>query len=118
MSKFWTGRLRAARLLVVMAMGAALFTALTPVAANAATVRTWDRLARCESSGRWHINTGNGYYGGLQISRPTWRGYGGRRFARLPSRATKDEQIRVATRILHHQGWRAWPVCSRRIGVG
>ena len=88
-----------------------------PAPADAATLRTWNRLANCESSGRWHINTGNGYYGGLQISRSTWRAYHGKRFARLPNRATKGEQIRVAERIRRHQGWGAWPVCTRRIGV-
>jgi hypothetical protein len=71
----------------------------------------------CESGGRWHINTGNGYYGGLQISRSTWRAYGGRHFAALPNRATKHQQIKVANRIKRHQGWGAWPTCSARIGV-
>lgn len=85
--------------------------------AHAATTRTWNRLAQCESGGRWHINTHNGYYGGLQISRATWRGYGGRHFARLPNHATKHQQIRVAERIKRGQGWGAWPTCSRRIGV-
>ena len=75
--------------------------------ADAASISTWNRLARCESGGRWHINTGNGYYGGLQISSSTWRAYGGRRFSRLPSRATKLEQIRIGERIKHGQGWRA-----------
>ena len=86
-------------------------------AADAATVRTWNRLAQCESSGRWHINTHNGYYGGLQISRSTWRGYGGKKFARLPHRATKAEQIRVGERIKRGQGWGAWPSCSDRLGL-
>jgi resuscitation-promoting factor RpfA len=85
--------------------------------AHAASTRTWNRLAQCESSGRWHINTGNGYYGGLQISLPTWRGYGGRHFAKLPSRASKAEQIRIAERIKRGQGWRAWPTCSVRVGL-
>jgi len=89
----------------------------TTTSADAASLRTWDRLANCESSGRWHINTGNGYYGGLQISASTWRGYGGRQFARLPNHATKRQQIRVAERIKRGQGWRAWPVCSVRIGL-
>jgi len=84
---------------------------------DAATLRTWQRLAQCESSGRWHINTGNGYYGGLQISPGTWRANGGRRFAVLPNRATKREQIKVAERIKRSQGWGAWPACSYRIGV-
>ena len=52
-------------------------------------MRTWNRLAKCESGGRWHINTGNGYYGGLQISPGTWRAFGGKKFARLAHRATK-----------------------------
>jgi resuscitation-promoting factor RpfA len=95
---------------------------LAPVAvleapAEAASLSTWNRLAQCESSGRWHINTGNGYYGGLQISRPTWRAYGGGRFARYPHRATKLQQIKVAERIKRGQGWRAWPACSSRIGL-
>jgi hypothetical protein len=85
--------------------------------ADAASVSTWSRLAGCESGGRWHINTGNGYYGGLQISAGTWRAYGGRRLARLPHRATKLEQIRIGERIRHGQGWGAWPSCSRRIGL-
>ena len=85
--------------------------------ADAAPVRTWNRLAHCESGGRWHINTGNGYYGGLQISPGTWRGYGGKRFAALPNRATKAEQIRIGERIKHGQGWRAWPSCSARLGL-
>ena len=85
--------------------------------ANAATTRTWNRLAQCESGGRWHINTHNGYYGGLQISLGTWRGYGGRKLASLPSRASRAEQIRIAERIKKHQGWGAWPACSQRIGV-
>ena len=85
--------------------------------ADAASISAWNRLARCESGGRWHINTGNGYYGGLQISSSTWRAYGGRRFSRLPSRATKLEQIRIGERIKHGQGWRAWPACSSRIGL-
>jgi hypothetical protein len=100
-------------------VSAAALTAatLTPVvatagSADAASVRKWDRIAHCESGGRWHINTGNGYYGGLQISRSTWNGYGGRKFAYLPSRATKREQIRIAERIQNGQGWGAWPSCA------
>ena len=84
---------------------------------HAVRTHTWERLAQCESSGRWHINTGNGYYGGLQISRSTWHAHGGGRFAARPDRASKRQQIRVATRIKHSQGWGAWPACSARIGV-
>ncbi|KQT94147.1 hypothetical protein ASG49_04345 [Marmoricola sp. Leaf446] len=90
---------------------------LTGPAAEAATTRTWNRMAHCESTSRWHVNTGNGYYGGLQISPRTWRAFGGARLASLPHRATKTEQIRVAERIKRSQGWGAWPHCSRAIGV-
>ncbi|MEU8243960.1 transglycosylase family protein [Actinoplanes missouriensis] len=77
----------------------------------------WDAIARCESGGNWRINTGNGYYGGLQFSRGTWRAYGGTRYARTANRATKGEQIRVAERVLRGQGIRAWPHCGRRANV-
>jgi len=99
----------------------AVVTALAPVMvatpAQAATQRTWERLARCESGGRWHLNTHNGYYGGLQFSARTWRGYGGARFAWWPHRATKAQQIRIGERVRRHQGWGAWPYCSRKIGL-
>ena len=96
--------------------------AATPVVAvtapsDAAPARAWNRLAHCESGGRWHINTGNGYYGGLQISASTWRAYGGGRLAALPSRASKPQQIRIGERIRHGQGWGAWPACSARLGL-
>ena len=102
---------------LVAALAALTTIAAVDAPAHAATVRSWDRLAQCESGGRWHINTGNGYYGGLQISRSTWAGYGGRKFAALPSRATKHQQIAVAERIRRGQGWGAWPTCSRRVGL-
>jgi len=104
-----------ARLLVAVLAVVMVFATLTP--AQAASRRTWQRLANCESGGRWHINTGNGYYGGLQFSAGTWRAYGGHRYARTANHASKTQQIRVAARVKHHQGWGAWPVCSRRIGV-
>ena len=90
---------------------------VTAVPANAASTRAWNRLAHCESGGRWHVNTHNGYYGGLQISARTWRAFKGGRYASLPHRATKREQIRVAERIKRGQGWRAWPSCSARVGL-
>ncbi len=101
--------------LVSAAAATPLVAAAAP--ADAAPVSTWNRLAHCESSGRWHVNTGNGYYGGLQISASTWRAYGGRHFAVLPSRASKPQQIRVGERIKHGQGWHAWPACSARLGL-
>jgi hypothetical protein len=90
----------------------------TPLAlsgtANAATDDTWDRIAQCESGGRWNTNTGNGYSGGLQFTASTWRANGGKGSAHQASRA---EQIAVAERVLASQGWGAWPACSRKVGA-
>lgn len=74
----------------------------------------WDAIAACESGGNWHINTGNGYFGGAQILEATWLSHGGAQFAPRPDLATKDQQIIVAERILATQGPGAWPVCFRR----
>src|SRR3954453_22119135 len=74
---------------------------LTAVPANAASVSTWDRVANCESSGNWHINTGNGYYGGPRCTVSPWRAYGGRA---MPRNASKMEQIRIAEKVLAGQG--------------
>jgi Transglycosylase-like domain/LysM domain len=86
-------------------------------AASSRDTTPWNRLAGCESSGDWHVNTGNGYYGGLQFWQPTWERYGGRRYARRADLATAVEQIRVAEKVQRAQGWDAWPVCSRRLGL-
>jgi len=85
--------------------------------ADAVPVNTWDRLAQCESGGRWHLNTGNGYYGGLQFHDPTWDSFRRGQFAHRADLASKRNQIVVAERVLRSQGWGAWPTCSRRIGV-
>jgi resuscitation-promoting factor RpfA len=85
--------------------------------AQAASSSTWDRLARCESGGNWHINTGNGYYGGLQFSASTWRAFGGGKYASSAHRASRAEQIAIAERVLARQGWGAWPACSRKLGL-
>lgn len=77
----------------------------------------WDRLADCESGGRWNINTGNGYSGGLQFAPSTWTGFGGREFAPVAHQATRAEQIVVATRVQAGQGWGAWPACTRKLGI-
>jgi hypothetical protein len=74
----------------------------------------WDDLARCESGGNWSINTGNGYYGGLQFSLSSWRAVGGSGY---PHRATKAEQINRGERLQAKQGWGAWPACSRKLGL-
>jgi uncharacterized protein YabE (DUF348 family) len=78
----------------------------------------WDRLAECESGGNWSINTGNGYYGGLQFSAGTWLSHGGGAFASLPSNATREEQIIVATRLRDASGgYGAWPACAASLGL-
>ncbi|GAA0909738.1 transglycosylase family protein [Streptomyces thermoalcalitolerans] len=86
-------------------------------AAEAADVSTWNRVAACESSGNWNINTGNGYYGGLQFTQSTWEEYGGTRYAPRADLATRDQQIAVAEKVLEGQGPGAWPVCSVRAGL-
>jgi resuscitation-promoting factor RpfA len=98
-------------LLAVLPVG--LLGAVFPAPAQAATLRTWERLAQCESGGRWHINTGNGYYGGLQFSPRTWKAHGGQG---SPHKASKGQQIAVAEKILASQGWKAWPACSKKLG--
>jgi hypothetical protein len=77
----------------------------------------WDRIAECESGGNWSINTGNGYYGGLQFAGSTWRSFGGEQFAPYAHQASREEQIIVAERVLDSQGWDAWPTCSSRLGL-
>jgi LysM repeat protein len=74
----------------------------------------WDRIAACESGGNWAINTGNGYYGGLQFTLGTWRANGG---TGMPQDASREEQIRVAQNVQASQGWGAWPVCSVKAGA-
>jgi hypothetical protein len=85
--------------------------------AVAATYRTWDRLAQCESGGDWHINTGNGYYGGVQFSASTWLGYGGGNYASRADLATRRQQIAIAEKVLRGSGWGAWPACSAQLGL-
>jgi nucleoid-associated protein YgaU len=100
------------------AVAAAALIAVSPSgSASAASVSTWDRVAQCESSGNWHINTGNGFYGGLQFTSSTWAGYGGRSYAPRADLATKAQQIVVAERVLRGQGPGAWPMCSVRAGL-
>lgn len=86
-------------------------------AAHAADAATWNKVAACESSGNWSINTGNGYYGGLQFTRSTWEAYGGTRYAPRADLATRDQQIATAEKVLDGQGPGAWPVCSVRAGL-
>ncbi len=98
-----------------LALALGLASLGTPPASAASTV--WDKVASCESGGNWKINTGNGYYGGIQFSRRTWRGFGGGTYASQANRATKGEQIAIARRVLASQGPGAWPTCGRRAGL-
>lgn len=94
----------------------------TPAPARTSTLRpigqisgsVWDRLAQCESSGNWAINTGNGYYGGLQFSLSSWRAVGGSGY---PHQASKSEQIARAEKLQAIQGWGAWPACTIKLGI-
>ncbi len=99
--------------IVMAAIGGAL--AAAPIALGTATANAdsvnWDAIAACESGGNWAINTGNGYYGGLQFSMGTWRANGG---SGSPAGASRSEQIRVAENVLASQGIGAWPVCGAR----
>lgn len=101
--------------------GAALLAPLGLLTAtgqsSAADGGVWDRIAQCESGGNWSINTGNGYYGGLQFSPSTWSAYGGGAYAATADKASKAQQIAVATKVQRAQGWGAWPTCSARAGA-
>ncbi len=77
-------------------------------------VSTWDKVAQCESGGDWATSTGNGFHGGLQFTTSTWRSFGG---SGMPHQASRTQQIAVAERVLAAQGWKAWPACSRKLGL-
>jgi uncharacterized protein YabE (DUF348 family) len=89
-----------------------------PAVAPAAGPGVWDALARCEAGGNWAINTGNGYYGGLQFDRQTWLAYDGDQYAPLPHQAGRDAQIAVASRMRDDRGgYGSWPACARKLGL-
>ncbi|MCV0404218.1 MAG: transglycosylase family protein [Chloroflexi bacterium] len=77
----------------------------------------WDDLAQCESGGNWAINTGNGYYGGLQFNLGTWQDYGGAAYAAYPHEATREEQIAVAEKLRAARGYAPWPACRAKLGL-
>ncbi|WP_215455913.1 transglycosylase family protein [Streptomyces sp. ATCC 21386] len=107
---------KAARAIAVAGVtGAAAVAAplMAAGSASAATASEWDAVAQCESGGNWSINTGNGYYGGLQFSASTWAGYGGTQYASTADQATKAQQIAIAEKVLAGQGEGAWPVCGK-----
>jgi len=102
--------------ITVLATLATFATALpAPTQAQASVV--WDTVATCESGGNWAINTGNGFYGGLQFTTKTWVGFGGRAYAPRADLASRGEQILVAGRVVAHQGPGAWPVCGVQSGL-
>jgi LysM repeat protein len=85
---------------------------VTATSASAATQSQWEAVAQCESGNNWHINTGNGFHGGLQFTSSTWAAFGGTNFAPEADQATEVQQISVAENVLAHQGKGAWPVCG------
>lgn len=114
-----TGRLPVANVVIdpardgVLRVGAKPGTEVPPISNGG----TWNSLAQCEAGGNWAINTGNGFFGGVQFDQNTWERQGGLRYAPRADLATREEQIAIATVTQARQGWGAWPVCSGRIGA-
>ena len=102
---------------VALAGSATLVTGVALSAPAQAAGSVWDVVAACESGGNWAINTGNGYYGGLQFSSSTWKASGGTSFAARADLASRAEQIATAQRVLRSQGPGAWPTCGQRAGL-
>lgn len=97
----------------VVRVGAKPGTEVPPVQNGA----TWDALAQCEATGNWAINTGNGFYGGVQFDQNTWERQGGLKYAPRADLATREEQIAIASRTQQTQGWGAWPACTSKLGM-
>jgi resuscitation-promoting factor RpfB len=114
-----TGRLPVANVVLTPArdallrVGAKPGTEVPPVSNGT----TWDALSRCEAGGNWAINSGNGFYGGVQFDQNTWERNGGLRYAQRADLASREEQIAIAEVTRARQGWGAWPVCSGRVGA-
>jgi hypothetical protein len=112
---------RTSRLLARIGIAATAVTIplalVAPAQAGPARQDPWDRVAQCESGGNWSANTGNGYYGGLQFSSGTWRSYGGGTYGGTANQATRSQQIAIAEKVLRAQGWKAWPTCSKKVGI-
>jgi resuscitation-promoting factor RpfB len=114
-----TGRLPVANVIIapatdgVLRVGTKPGTEVPPVSNGT----TWDALSRCEAGGNWAINTGNGFFGGVQFDQNTWERNGGLRYATRADLATREEQIAIAEVTRARQGWGAWPVCSGRVGA-
>ena len=77
----------------------------------------WDSIAQCESTGNWAINTGNGFFGGLQFTPSTWLSFGGGEYAPSAHLATREQQIAIAQKVQAAQGWGAWPACTAKLGL-
>lgn len=90
------------------------YTTPAPAPAPVGSTSVWDQIAQCESGGNWSIDTGNGFYGGLQFTLSSWRAVGGTGY---PNQASRQEQIARAQLLQARQGWGAWPVCSARVGL-
>ena len=105
---------------ILLAGGMTAAFAVTDVALIAGSasaggsVAQFERLAQCESGGNWRINTGNGYYGGLQFNLGTWRGVG---MSGYPHQASKSTQIAAGQKLHSQRGWSPWPACSRKLGL-
>ena len=114
-----TGRMPVANVVVVPARDGVLRVGVKPGTEVPEVLNggTWDSLARCEAGGNWAINTGNGFYGGVQFDQNTWERNGGLRYAGRADLATREEQIAIAEVTRARQGWGAWPTCSGRIGA-
>lgn len=114
-----TGRLPVANVVVAPAKNGVLRVGAKPGTEVPAVSNggTWDALAQCEAGGNWAINTGNGYFGGVQFDQNTWERNGGLRYAGRADLATREEQIAIAEVTRARQGWGAWPVCSGRVGA-
>lgn len=88
----------------------------SPINIDPNELSKWEALAECESGNNWSINTGNGFYGGLQFTPQTWAGFGGTEYAPQANQATKEQQIEIAKKVQAVQGWGAWPACTAKLG--
>ncbi|WP_051965585.1 LysM peptidoglycan-binding domain-containing protein [Kitasatospora mediocidica] len=103
--------------LPIAAASAANAAPASSISIPAAALQQWDTLAGCESGGDWSINTGNGYYGGLQFDQATWDDAGGQAYAPRADLATKEQQIAVATTLYNKRGWSPWE-CAQKVNLG
>ncbi|WP_329158641.1 transglycosylase family protein [Streptomyces sp. NBC_01717] len=115
--RYQPSRINRASLTVTVGGAGIALPLVTAASAGAASADVWDKVAACESTGNWHINSGNGYFGGLQFTRSTWAAYSGTVYAPRADLATREQQITVAEKVLEGQGPGAWPTCSVRAGL-